>query len=152
MRRPKQVLVFIYKKVNNDYFYCIFLRKSGIWQGISGGVEDDESLIETVKREVFEETGICVNDMYQLSSISSIPVVDITKESSWDNDVYVVPEYSFGVPLENHDIHLSSEHKEYKWCLFDETYEKLKFDSNKTALWELNQRLLNNDIKRPEIF
>ena len=154
MRKPKQVLVFLYRKNEDEnYEYCIFYRdKLKFWQGISGGVEDDESLIETVKREVFEETGICVNDMYQLSSISSIPVVDITKESSCDNDVYVVPEYSFGVPLENHDIHLSSEHKEYKWCLFDETYEKLKFDSNKTALWELNQRLLNNDIKRPEIF
>ena len=154
MRKPKQVLVFLYRKnENNLNEYCIFYRKKlNFWQGLSGGVEDNETLIETVKRETLEETGIKIDNMYQLSSISSIPVVDITKESSWDNDVYVVPEYSFGVPLENHDIHLSSEHKEYKWCLFDEAYEKLKFDSNKTALWELNQRLLNNDIKRPEIF
>lgn len=150
MRKPKQVLVFLYRKNEDEnYEYCIFYRdKLKFWQGISGGVEDDESLIETVKREVFEETGICVNDIYQLSTVFSIPVVDVMGEFFCGNDVYVVPEYSFGVPLENYYIHLSSEHREYKWCLFDEAYEKLKFDSNRTALWELNQRLLNNDMKK----
>ena len=150
MRKPKQVLVFLYRKNEDEnYEYCIFYRsKLKFWQGVSGGVEDDESLIETVKREVFEETGIKVNDVFQLSTVSSIPVIDITGDFSWENDVYVVFEYSFGVPLKNYDIHLSSEHNEYKWCLFDEAYEKLKFDSNKTALWELNQRLLNNDMKK----
>ena len=150
MRKPKQVLVFLYRKNEDEnYEYCIFYRKRlKFWQGISGGVEDNESLIETVKREVFEETGIIVNDIYQLSTVSSLPVVDVIGEFFWGNDVYVVPEYSFGVPLENYDIHLSNEHKEYKWYLFDEAYEKLKFDSNKTALWELNQRLLSNDMKK----
>lgn len=153
MRKPKQVLVFLYRKNENGvYEYCIFYRKKiQFWQGLSGGVENDESLIETVNREVFEETGIIVNDIYQLSTVSSIPVVDVTGEFLWGKDIYVVPEYSFGVPLENYDIHLSSEHKEYKWCLFDEAYEELKFDSNKTALWELNQRLLNSDMKKTRI-
>lgn len=118
-----------------------------IWQAISGGVEDDEKLIETVKREVLEETGIVVNDIFELSSISSIPVVNVTGEFSWENDVYVVTEYSFGVFTENNDFKLSNEHKQYEWFTFDEAYKKLKFDSNKTALWELNQRLLNSDLK-----
>ena len=48
---------------------------------------------------------------------------------------------------ENNDIKLSSEHKQYEWFTFDEAYEKLQFDSNKTSLWELNQRLLNSDLK-----
>lgn len=140
MRRPKQVLVFLYKKVVNDYFYCIFLRKSGIWQGISGGVEDDEGLIDTVKREVFEETGIVVSDIIELSSVSSIPVIDVVGDYIFGSDVYVIPEYSFGVECSG-DIVLSFEHKDYKWMSYDEAIKCLKYDSNKTALWELNERL-----------
>ena len=149
MRKPKQVLVFLYRKnKNNEYEYSIFYRKKlQVWQAISGGVEDDETLIETVKREVFEETGIEANDIFELSSVSSIPVVNITGKFSWGNDVYVVPEHSFGVFTENKDVKLSSEHKQYEWFTYNEAYEKLEFDSNKTALLELNQRLLNSDLK-----
>ena len=147
MRKPKQVLVFLYRK-NRNYEYCIFYRKKmQIWQAISGGVEDDETLIETVKREVLEETNIEVNDIFELSSVSSIPVVNVTGKFTWGDDIYVVTEYSFGVFTENNEIKLSSEHKQYGWFSFDEAYEKLEFDSNKTALWELNQRLLNFDLK-----
>ena len=150
MRKPKQVLVFLYRKNENGvYEYCIFYRnKLNFWQGLSGGVENNETLIETVKREVFEETGIRVNDIYQLSSVSSIPVLDVTDEFYWGKNVYVAFEYSFGVFIDSYDIKLSSEHNEYKWFLFEEAYDKLKYDSNRTALWELNQRLLNNDIKK----
>ena len=110
MRKPKQVLVFLYRKnKNNKYEYCIFYRKRlQIWQAISGGVEDDETLIETVKREVLEETGIEANNILELSSITSIPVVNVTGNFSWGNDVYVVTEYSFGVLTDNNDIKLSS--------------------------------------------
>lgn len=148
MRKPKQVLVFLYtKNKNNQYEYCIFYRdKMKFWQAISGGVEDDETLIQTVKREVLEETGIKVNNVFELSSVSTIPVVNVTGEFTWGNDVYVVLEYSFGAFIEKSDIRLCNEHSQYGWFLFDEAYGKLKFDSNKTALWELNQRLLNSDL------
>lgn len=149
MRKPKQVLVLLYRKnKENKYEYCIFLRrKKQQWQAISGGVEDDETLIETVKRELLEETGIKVNNIYQLSTTSSIPVINIKNDSTWGKDIYVVPEYSFGVYIENDNIILSDEHCQYEWLTFEKAYEKLKFDSNKTALWELNQRLLKNNLK-----
>ncbi|HFJ9286950.1 TPA: NUDIX pyrophosphatase, partial [Bacillus toyonensis] len=34
------------------------------------------------------------------------------------------------------------EHFNYKWLCFEEAVTLLKWDSNKTALWELNKRLL----------
>ena len=148
MRQPKQVLTFLYRKnKNNEYEYCIFYRnKKEFWQGLSGGVEDNESLIQTVKREILEETGIKANDILELSSISTIPVVNITGEYTWGKDVYVVTEYSFGALLENQNIKLSSEHKKYEWLSYDEAYKRLTYDSNKTALWELNERLLRKEL------
>ncbi len=56
-------------------------------------------------------------------------------------DVFVVPEYTFGINVSNLDIKLSNEHKEFVWLRYKEALEKLEFDSNKIALWELNERL-----------
>ena len=147
MRKPKQVLVFLYRK-NKEYEYCIFNRnKNNIWQAISGGVEDNETLFETVKREIFEETNIKVNKIYQLSSIASIPVINITGEFNWGENTYVATEYSFGVPIENSKIKLSNEHKKFEWLTYEEAQQRLTFDSNKKALWELNERLLKSNLK-----
>jgi dATP pyrophosphohydrolase len=58
----------------------------------------------------------------------------------WKDNPYVITEYCFGVEiLENPK--LSNEHKEYKWCSYEEAYRLFRYDSNRTALWELNKRL-----------
>jgi len=36
---------------------------------------------------------------------------------------------------------LSHEHTEYKWVDYETAREMLKYDSNRTALWELNKRI-----------
>lgn len=149
MRKPIQVLVFPYRKrKDQEYEFCIFFRKKmNIWQGIAGGGEDDETPLETAIREVHEETGISETaKFFQLSAISSTPVVNITGQFTWGPEVYVVTEYSFGVDATGQDIILSDEHKEYKWVSYKEAMELLNWDSNRTALWELNTRLEKNDM------
>lgn len=146
MRKPKQVLVFLYRKNNDKYQYCIFYRNDyHFWQGLSGGVEDDEDLIDTVKREVYEETGIKVKNIIELDTISSIPGINVNKDFNLKNNIYVVYEYGFGVKINNEEIKLSDEHQEYRWVNYDEAIELLKYDSNKTALFELNERLIHNE-------
>lgn len=149
MRKPIQILVFPYREKNEgQYEFCIFYRKKmQIWQGIAGGAEDDETPLDTAIREVYEETGIDKNSKFnQLSAISTTPVVNITGEFTWGPETYVVTEYSFGVNATSQEIKLSSEHKDYKWVTYDEAMSLLNWDSNKTALWELNVRLTNNDL------
>ena len=143
MRKPKNVLVFLYR-YNNGIEYCLFYRSRGrFYQGLSGGVEDLEELEDTVKREVYEETGIVVKNIMKLDTISSIPGINVNKNFNYKNNIYVVYEYGFGVKIDNEDIKLSSEHKEYKWVSYDEAIKLLKYDSNKTALFELNERLIH---------
>ena len=82
-----------------------------------------------------------IKKIEQLDSKTTIPVINITGEYTWGKNVYVIPEYTFAIKLKNCNIKLSNEHKEYKWVEYDEAIKKLKYDSNKTALWELNDRL-----------
>lgn len=141
MRKPKNVLVFLYR-YNSDLEYCLFYRKKEkFWQGISGGVEDLETLEDTVKREVYEETGIKVNRIIKLDTISSIPGINVNKMFNYVNNIYVVYEYAFGVLIFDEEIQLSEEHEKYKWVSYDEAIKLLKYDSNKTALFELNERM-----------
>ena len=62
MRAPYQTLTILYKEKNNKILYAIFYRSSHpIWQFVSGGGEDNETPLETVVREIMEETSIVVD-------------------------------------------------------------------------------------------
>lgn len=146
MRAPYQILTILYKRENNRILYSIFYRNSHpIWQFISGGGENNEDPVETVIREINEETSLVVEkrNIEQLDSKTTIPVLNITGEYTWGPNVYVVTEYSYAIEIKGEygNIQLSNEHKEYKWVEYDEALKKLKYDSNKTALWELNEKL-----------
>lgn len=148
MRQPKQVLVFPYKKDNDgNYLYAIFCRVGSAerWQGIAGGVEEGETLLEAARREAKEEANISLDaKVIPLESVSTMPVVNVTKNFLWGNDVLLIYEYAFGVDATNEEMRLSKEHTKMEWLTYDEALKKLKWDSNKNALWELNYRLINN--------
>lgn len=149
MRKPIQILVFPYRKGHDNcqYEYCLFLREDlKVWHGIAGGVEDDETIEKSVQREVFEESGLPTNSkLIKLSSFATMPSINITG-TKWGKKIYLVYEYSFGVEAGNNDIVLSDEHINFKWCTYKEAIKLLYWDSNRNALWELNERLLRGEI------
>lgn len=145
MRQPHQILVFPYKKQEDGtYLYGIFCRtgKKERWQGIAGGVETGETWLEAAKREANEEAGISYNaKIIELESISTIPVLNVVKEFIWGKDTYLIYEHCFGIDAKNENIKLSNEHTKMKWLTYEQAIKKLTWDSNKNALWELNERL-----------
>jgi dATP pyrophosphohydrolase len=144
-RAPFQVLVFPYKQFPSGVIhYAVFSRADyPCWQGIAGGGEDDETPIKAAKRESLEEANLPDHCSWiQLDTVNSIPVFHFKDSHLWGDNVYVVPEYTFGVAADAHDIQLTSEHKEFRWAAYDEAVKMLEYSGNKIALWELNQRLL----------
>ena len=148
-RSPYQILVLPFYRQKNNILYALFKREDmKVWQGIAGGGEEGESPIETAKREANEEANISIKSkMIQLTSVASIPVVAISG-FLWGDDTLVIPEYSFGVEVDQQDIKLSKEHLKCEWFSFDDATKKLNWDSNKTALWELNHRIEKNKLKK----
>jgi dATP pyrophosphohydrolase len=123
--------------------FAIFRRAdSGAWQGIAGGGEDHETALEAARRESTEEAGFPSGlEFVQLSTTSSIPVTSFPESTAWGDQVFIVPEHSFGLDAQEYRIHLSSEHMESVWVDYDDAIRLLTYDGNKTALWELNQRI-----------
>ncbi len=142
MRQAKQILALPYKKdKNNQYLYAIF-KRVGIkerWQGLAGGVEDKETYLKACIREIKEEANISNNaEIIKLKSISTIPVVNITKKLIFKEETLLVTEKCFGVDVTNEEIILSKEHTTYEWLTYEKAISKLTWESNKNALWELN--------------
>ena len=144
MRLPKQMLIIPYTKEDDKVLYCIFKRKDlGFYQFISGGCEDfDKDTEDSAKRELFEETGIKDISLEKLEIETMIPVVNIRKDFFWGKDVFYAKEYVYAVNITGKDIILSDEHSEYKFGSYEEIKKHLKYDSNKSALWELNEKLI----------
>jgi len=143
MRAPFQILAIPYRITDEAMQFCVFHRSDfDQWQFIAGGGEDDETPLEAAKREIFEEAGIIVDEIIQLTSICYIPTNMFAEKhlKNWGMDTYVIPEHSFGFKCDTNII-ISHEHTECAWLSYDEACKILKWDSNRTALYELKCRL-----------
>jgi dATP pyrophosphohydrolase len=151
MREEYQVLIIPFLK--NDYDqdnikYIIFKRRdNNEWQFISGGGEDKEKPAEAAKRETEEETNINSDDFYILKTTSMVSIAEFN-DHKYKKGLYVIPEYCFAVKVNNTNIYISDEHLEYKIVNYEEAILLLQYDSNKTALWELDKRIKENDLIR----
>lgn len=143
MRAPYQVLIILFRHTPAGLEFAVLKRSdSDTWQFVSGGGEDDETPRETAEREMQEEVGIHVaGRLLELDATATIPACVFVQVASWADDVYVVPEHSFAVEIKDAELVLSDEHTELCWGSYERIHGLLAWDSNKTALWELRERL-----------
>ena len=152
MARAKyQVLALPYKKQDGKILYCIFKRSDmDAWQFIAGGGEDeDASPLAAAKREAYEEARISPDEKYNmLETTCSISTECFPKSRRiWGVACLVIPEYCFAVEITDTDIKISGEHTRFDWADYQTAMRRLKYDSNKTALWELDNKIRLGIIK-----
>ena len=143
-RAPFNAFTYPYRKSTSGSFEYALLKRSDadFWHGASGGGEDEESPLEAAKRETFEESGIPPDSPFlQLDTVAFLPVVGFRGCHHWGEDLYVIPQYYFAVLTDMKELVLSHEHLEFQWLAYEEAHRLLNFDSDRNALWELNQRL-----------
>ena len=73
--------------------------------------------------------------------MATVPKNCFAAADSWGEEIYVIPEYCFAIGAGVHALSLSDEHTEARWVSYDQACSMLKWDSNRNALWELNERL-----------
>lgn len=147
MRAPFQVLILPFVRKGKKYYYAIFKRKDlDVWQFIAGGGEGNETPIEAARRETYEETSIDKNSRFiRLSSLTAIPAANI-RGLIWGKEIIMIPEFAFSVELNSKKLKITNEHTQYLWLSYENAIKKLKYDSNKSALWELDYRLKNKNL------
>jgi dATP pyrophosphohydrolase len=141
MRLPIQIQAILYRKTNTKTQYLLLRRISdagGFWQPVTGGIEEGETKIQALKREIQEETGIN-NPTKIINNVYCCEFWDYYKREACHR---LIKEHVFGVEISsNEKITISHEHTEYKWCTFKEALELLKWKENKEALKKLNHIL-----------
>lgn len=150
-RAPFQVLVLPFRRAASDILYAVFKRAdAGYWQFIAGGGEDDELPIEAARRESWEEAGILKTAHFAaLDSRHAIPVIELAGHLLWGPQTLVVPEYTFGVAVDNPTLRISPEHTEYRWIDRATCHDLLHWQSNREALAELDWRIRHGMIPGP---
>lgn len=119
----------------------------GVWQGVAGGGEGDETPIVAAIRETREETGVEISDIVDLKSVAELSVIDVAGCYRWGEDIRVIPEFAFlaEVPFDT-EIKISGEHTEYLWCNSEHAMQLLEWDSNRQAITKAEQVALSPRI------
>lgn len=138
IRQPFQVAVFQFRIVRQKHIEYALLKRAdaNYWQPIAGGGEGEESSSDAALRESFEEAGIVDGRLLKLTTSSYVPAHYFKNSDSWPKDTVVIPHYYFAIECAE-EPRLSTEHTEYVWADYHEAHNLLKWDDNKTALWEI---------------
>ena len=139
MRQPVQVLVYPVRRRADRWEYLLLRRierRGGFWQGVTGGVEDDEELQETACRELREETGLEALELRTVAYTYTVPVEDEWQEMYPESHPVELTEHVFWARVDSQaaDRIDPSEHDASRWCRFEEALGMLKWSENVEAL------------------
>jgi dATP pyrophosphohydrolase len=141
VRLPVQVQGILFRKINGEIEYLLLKRspeKEGFWQPVTGGLEEGETRLQALEREVLEETGI-KNTARIIENVDYFEYSDAHFIKGYE----FIKEYVFGVEVDsNEKVTIDGkEHSQFRWCSFQEALQLLKWDENKKALSRLNEIL-----------
>ena len=138
-KTPISALVVIYTK-QLDILLLSRADKSNFWQSVTGSLEQDESPIQTAKREVLEETGIiCENFLLQDWNLSHEYEIFSHWQYRYAPGVKYNTEHIFGLELpKKMPVTLSpNEHIDFKWVSLEEAKKTVFSWTNVKALEKL---------------
>ena len=108
----------------------------GIWQMITGGVQDFETIRDGVMREIMEETGIKPSAVYSIPRVNSFYF-------DYGDAICLSP--VFLAIAGSKEVKLSSEHTEYKWLDYPNAVELIRWPDQIESL-SLIHKYLNDSF------
>ena len=114
----------------------------GIWQVITGGVQDFETVRDGVFREIEEETGINPVAVYSMPRVNSFYF-------DYGDALCLSP--VFLAITDKKDVWLSEEHTEYKWVSYKEARDLIRWPDQIESL-KLIKEYLDNELMFNKLF
>ena len=128
LKRERSAGAIIFREDGEERYYLLLYHPVGHWNFPKGHIEKKESEIETVMREVKEETGI--GDLEFIHGFREEINYNFRKR-----DKLVYKEVVFYLSkTKKKEVELSFEHKDYAWLPYKEAMERLSYDNSKNIL------------------
>lgn len=126
---------------SGQLLYLLLKRRSRkryghLWQGVAGKIEQGETAVEAVIREINEETGLKPIYLFTADHVTSF-------YQSYNDRMNIVP--VFGAKVDSADVQISDEHSCYRWVNFKEGVKMLSWNQQKKAISIINAMLLSGD-------
>ncbi len=134
---PIMIECLVYRIVEKKYeFLCLKRTEEdgGWWQPVIGHMQKNESLEQSLFRELQEETGITKVEK----------LIDDVWHFHWEYKDEMYLEFVFAAEV-NKDQEISlnpTEHEIYRWCLAEEAISLFKYENNKNALKKFREKFL----------
>ncbi|HPO56194.1 MAG: NUDIX pyrophosphatase [Ignavibacteriales bacterium] len=121
----------IVRKKNTKLEYLLLKRAQdkiypGIWQMVSGKIENGEKATDAALRELYEETGLQPQEFFSLPLISSF-------YTPADDKVNLLPVF-LAIVENDKKVVISNEHSEYIWVDWKAAREMLFWDGQKKGV------------------
>lgn len=143
----KSAGVVIFRREDDKIFYLLLhypssaKSKKDYWDFPKGHIEKGEKEIETVKREVGEETGL--KDLKFIEGFKEW--IKYFFKFKGKNVLKFVTFYL--AETKTKEIEISFEHIGYKWLQYEEALEQLTFDNAKEILKKANDYLIVSEFQ-----
>jgi bis(5'-nucleosidyl)-tetraphosphatase len=132
----------VYRNTDGGRIY-VLLQNAGRWDFPKGGVEKGETEVQTVLREVEEETG--------LTDLKIVPGFRKVIEYFYRRDgknIHKQVTYLLGETKEER-VRISFEHQGFGWFPYGEALERASYDNSKITLKEAEQFLRGGSRNSP---
>lgn len=153
MLKEKSAGAIVFRRDNSQIYYLLLhypvssrkIKKDNngkfeYWGLPKGHIEEGEGLMETVRREVKEETGL--KDIKIIEGFKEEESYIFTRDNQkiFKTVIFLLAE------TKKKKVKISWEHLDYQWLNYQEAFNKLTYSSDKLILKKANEFLLKNKI------
>ena len=136
----------VFRRKKDKIYYLLLHYDAGHWDFPKGHIEKGETDIETMKREIWEETGIkdirVIKGFREYIKYFFRNIYNLSKKDKGKAEwIFKIVIY-FLAETETENIKISFEHIGYKWLVYNDALKQITFKNSKEILKKANNFLL----------